>query len=339
VKTIVLEQPGHLAFGQSVSPAASSAAEAVVRVRRIGVCGTDLHAFRGRQPFFTYPRILGHELGIEIAAIEPNESGLRVGDRCAVEPYLNCGHCVACRAGKTNCCVSLRVLGVHTDGGMQEYISVPPDKLHRSEVLTCEQLAVVEPLSIGAHAVERAQLRDGEFTLVIGAGPIGLAVIQFAQLKKARVIVMDVNEGRLAFSREHYRTAATANVQTDDAIAKLKAITGDDMPTAVFDATGNADSMRQAFNLVAHGGRLIFVGLVQADVTFHDPDFHRRELTVLGSRNSTGADFRRIIALMESGRININPWITHRIPFAETVDRFPDWLNPEAGFIKGIVEL
>ncbi len=339
MKTIILQQPGQLAYSQSTAPAVPATGHAVVRVRRIGVCGTDLHAFRGRQPFFTYPRILGHELGVEIAEPGPNDLGLKVGDRCAVEPYLNCGHCIACRAGKTNCCTSLEVLGVHADGGMQESISVPLNKLHRSATLSCDQLAVVEPLSIGAHAVERAQLQPEEFVLVIGAGPIGLSVIQFAQLKNARVIALDVSESRLDFCRAHYRMTATINAQTEDVIARLNEITNGDLPTAVFDATGNVASMQQAFNLVAHGGRLIFVGLVQAEISFHDPNFHRRELTVLSSRNSIGADFKRIIAMMESGQITIDPWITHRVPFTETVEHFSDWLNPEAGFIKGIVEL
>jgi 2-desacetyl-2-hydroxyethyl bacteriochlorophyllide A dehydrogenase len=337
MKTIVLTTPGQLMFTETAAPALP-AGDALVRVRRIGVCGTDLNAFRGRQPFFAYPRILGHELGVEIVDVAPNEFGLRPGDRCAVEPELNCGDCLACRAGKTNCCAKLQLIGVHCDGGMRELITMPVNKLHRSETLSCDQLALVEPLSIGAHAVERAQLQAGECVLVIGAGPIGLAVIQFAQFKNVRLLVFDVNESRLAFCREHYQVAATITAD-EDLEARLLELTDGAMPAAVFDATGNQASMNRAFNLVANGGRLIFVGLFQGDVTFHDPDFHRRELTVLSSRNSTGADFRRVIALLEAGRVNIDPWITHRTSFAETVATFPGWLNPQAGFIKGMIEL
>src|SRR5438046_1886544 len=154
MQTVVLEKPGLFALGSDHLPAISSPDEALVRVHRVGICGTDIHAYRGDQPFFTYPRIIGHELGVEIVQVGPNEAGLRAGDRCAVEPYLNCGSCIACRRGKTNCCARLQVLGVHTDGGMREYFTVPVRKLYRSEVLSLEQLALVETLGIGAHAVE-----------------------------------------------------------------------------------------------------------------------------------------------------------------------------------------
>lgn len=338
MKTIILEQPGQLAFSQTDFPAPAAIAQALVQVRRIGVCGTDLNAFRGKQPFFSYPRILGHELGVEIVEVEENPFGLKAGDLCAVEPCMNCGHCVACRQGKTNCCVNLNLIGVHSDGGMRERIVVPANKLHKSEVLNCDELALVEPLSIGSHAVERAQLQPGECVLVIGAGPIGLAVVQFAQFKNVRLIVLDVNDSRLAFCRQHYQIEATINAQADVA-GELSRLTNGEMPTVVFDATGNQASMNNAFNLVANGGRLIFVGLFQGEVTFHDPDFHRRELTVLSSRNSTGNDFRRVISMMESGQIEINKWISHRVPFDAAVEQFPQWLNPQAGFIKGLIEL
>ena len=135
MKTIILQQPGHFAFSTTPEPEALPPGEALVRVHRVGICGTDMHAYSGRQPFFSYPRILGHELGVEIVEIGENEAGLQAGDRCAVEPYLNCRQCIACRRGKTNCCVDLKVLGVHTDGGMREYITVPVEKLHRSDRL------------------------------------------------------------------------------------------------------------------------------------------------------------------------------------------------------------
>jgi len=338
MKTITLDKPGQFSLTDTQLPTGPVTGQALVRIRRIGVCGTDLRAFTGKQPFFSYPRVLGHELSAEVVAAEPNEFGVAPGDRCAIEPYLNCGHCIACRQGKTNCCVTLQTLGVHTDGGMRELLTMPARKLHRSKVLTLDQLALVEPLGIGAHAVARAQLEAGEFVLVIGAGPIGLAVIQFASLAGVRLIVADVSEDRLNFCRQHYQVEFTVSAQTD-ALAQVQDITAGDLPTAVFDATGNPDSMAKAFDFVAHGGRLIFVGLIQGDVAFHDPDFHRRELTLLSSRNSTAADFTRIISLLEAGRINADPWITHRVNFAEMIDQFPDWLSPQAGFIKAVVEV
>ena len=307
-----------------------------MRVLRVGICGTDIHAFRGEQPFFSYPRILGHELGVEIADIGPNAAGLRVGDLCAVEPYLDCGRCIACRQGKTNCCVNLKVLGVHTDGGMREFITLPTRKLHRSERLTPDQLALVETLGIGAHAVARARLQAGEFVLVIGAGPIGQGVINFAQLAGARVIVIDVSEERLEFARQ--RGVENTLQGKDDPLSRVKEITEGNLATAVFDATGNAGSMSKAFDYVAHAGRLVLVGLIQGDVTFSDPDFHRKEMAILSSRNATGADFARILRLLESGKIDPTVWTTHRASSASFVKEFPRWIEPGAGLVKGLIE-
>ncbi len=338
MKTIILNEPENLAYIETALPAMPKAGEALVKVHRVGICGTDLHAFRGRQPFFTYPRILGHELGVEIIELGSPSAHLKVGDKCAVEPYLNCGNCIACRRGKPNCCASLQVLGVHADGGMREFFVVPQHKLHKSDKLTFEQLALVETLGIGAHGVARAQIEAGENALVIGAGPIGLSVIQFALEAGARVIVLDVNENRLHFCREQLGAQETV-LFGENTLTEIEKLTNGDLPTVVFDATGNVASMEGAFQFVAPGGRMVFVGLVQADIKFHDPFFHRREMTLLGSRNATPQDFHRIIALMEDGKIDTTPWITHRSEFDDLIANFPDWLNPQTGVIKAVLHL
>lgn len=340
MKTLTLEEPGKLTLGSTTElDATLQPGEALVKVHRIGVCGTDIHAFNGKQPFFSYPRILGHELGVEVLAVAPDVTNIAPGDRCAVEPYLNCGKCIACRRGKGNCCTSLKVLGVHTDGGHRERIVVPAAKLHSSKKLTLEQLALVETLGIGAHAVDRAQIEAGETALVIGTGPIGLAVIQFAQAAGARVIAMDVNDARLAFCRDTLGVAHTVNATAPDVVAELETLTNGDLPTAVFDATGNPRSMMASFNYPAHGGRLVFVGLFQGDVTFNDPNFHKRELTLMGSRNARSSDFPRIIELIETGKVDTTPWITHRAPFDAVPEEFPKWVKPETGVLKAIIEL
>jgi 2-desacetyl-2-hydroxyethyl bacteriochlorophyllide A dehydrogenase len=346
MKTIILQEPGKFRLDDaSVEPRESelAAGEALVRVRRVGICGTDLHAFRGKQPFFTYPRILGHELGVEVVAVDPSSSrelNIRPGDHCAVEPYLNCGACVACRAGKTNCCVKLQCLGVHTDGGMRELIRVPARKLHKSERLTLEQLALVETLGIGAHAVVRGGPQKNEQVLVIGAGPIGLSVVQFAKIDGARVTTIDVNQKRLDFCKQRLNVDATvlAGQDLEENIRKVTETCGGELPTLVFDATGNPQSMHNAFKFVANGGRLVFVGLFVGDVTFNDPEFHRREMTLLATRNSTANEFKRIIALMESGKIDTTPWITHRAACGEMIGQFETWLDPNCGVIKAMVE-
>jgi 2-desacetyl-2-hydroxyethyl bacteriochlorophyllide A dehydrogenase len=332
---IILEEPGRFGLANCPEPKAGPD-EALVRVHRIGVCGTDLHAFAGRQPFFNYPRVLGHELGVEVVDVGSGKSDLKLGDRCSVEPYLNCGHCSACRRGKTNCCVDLKVLGVHINGGMQPLIAVPRRKLHVSAKLDYAQLALVEMLAIGAHAVERAAIVRDDFILVIGAGPIGMSVIQFALLSGARVAVMDVSETRLEFCRQRFgveHTLVPAEVPT-----RLKEIGRGDRPTLIFDATGNSKSMASTFEIAEHGGRIVFVGLFQGDVTFSDPNFHRRELNVSSSRNALGSTFRDIIALVESGQIDTRPWITHRFSLEETPSAFPDVARDRA-LLKAMISV
>jgi 2-desacetyl-2-hydroxyethyl bacteriochlorophyllide A dehydrogenase len=337
MKTIVLEKPGEFAMTERPDVRTAPPGEAVVRIHRVGVCGSDLHAYKGNQPFFTYPRVVGHELGVEVVAIGPNEKGLAVGDRCAVEPYLNCGRCIACRRGKTNCCVSLQVLGVHTDGGMRELMTVPVTKLHRSRHLSLDQLALVEMLTIGAHAVRRAQLEPGENALVIGAGPIGLATATFARLVGARVSVLEISAWRWDFCRRHVGIDRCLD-GAGDVAKQLEGMLNGDMPTAVFDATGSPQSMMRAFQYVANGGKLIYVSLVQADLTFPDPELHRRELTLLRSRNALPADFLWAMQMVEDGQIDLDPWITHRVPAERLATEFPQWLRPDQGVIKAVVE-
>ncbi|HUP38897.1 MAG TPA: zinc-binding alcohol dehydrogenase family protein [Vicinamibacterales bacterium] len=336
MKHIALERPGH--FVASDGPAPSpEAGEALVRVHSIGVCGTDLHAFAGRQPFFNYPRILGHELGVEILDPGGDPHGLRAGDRCAVEPYINCGRCRACRSGRSNCCADLKVLGVHVDGGMRPQLAVPARKLHRSRTLAYDQLALVETLAIGAHAVERASITADDFVLVIGAGPIGLSVIQFVQRHHPTLAVMDVKTSRLDFCRRNLGVTHTLAGGVD-AAEQLRDIGDGDLPTIVIDATGNAGSMESAFELPAQGGRIVFVGLFQGELSFHDPNFHRRELSLFASRNALPATFCEIIGLIEAGAIDTAPWITHRFDLADTPQRFPE-VAADPSVIKTVISV
>lgn len=336
MRTILLEQPGHLRLLNQKEPGEPGPGEALVRIHHVGVCGTDLHAYQGNQPFFRYPRILGHELGVEVLAVHSPEQRGTVGARCAVEPYVACGHCPACQRGKPNCCLHLRVFGVHIDGGMREFAHVPTHALHPSPRLSYEQLALVEPLAIGAHAVARAHLQTGERVLVVGAGPIGLAVTQFALLAGAQIMVLDVSEQRLRFCQMRWPQVVCLDGGSNP-FAALQQQCGDDLPTAVFDATGNPQAMRASFAYPGHGGRLVFVGLVQGDIMFHDPDFHRRELTLLSSRNATTADFQRVIAALETDQIDLLPWITHRATAETMIKQFPGWFERESGIIKALI--
>lgn len=334
---ISLEQPGKFTTADVPEPKPGRG-EALVRVHRIGVCGTDLHAFAGKQPFFSYPRVLGHELGVEVIDPGDEPNGLKRGDRCSVEPYLNCGRCIACRRGKPNCCAELKVMGVHVDGGMRPCFTLPARKLHPSSKLDFEQLALVETLGIGAHAVERAEVKAEDVVLVIGAGPIGLSVIQFVQVSGATLIVADISDTRLAFCREKLGVKHTLTAGPDLA-AQIRGLTNGDLPTVVIDATGNAKSMAAAFELPAPGGKLVFVGLFQGELTFNDPSFHRRELTVFASRNSLPSTFRDIIRRVEEGKIDTKPWITHRLGLDDVPTVFPRDISGNPAVLKAMISV
>ncbi|MCY3831362.1 MAG: zinc-binding alcohol dehydrogenase family protein [Chloroflexi bacterium] len=338
MKAIVLEQPGQLTLRDVPSPLKAGRDEALARVRRVGICGTDLHAFGGEQNFFSYPRIMGHELAVEILDIGPTEQDLAysVGDTCCVIPYLNCGDCIACRRGKSNCCTQMQVLGVHIDGGMRERFTLPADKLLRAEGVAVEQLALVEMLCIGAHASGRARISPGENALVIGAGPIGLATAQFAKVAGAEVMVMEVNQGRLDFCADALGIHRLVDARHEP-IGQVRQQLGGDLPTVVFDCTGSAKSMHAAFDFVAHGGSLVLVGHITGDISFSDPHFHSHELTLLASRNATPDDFKWVIEELGAGGIDLAPWISHWASPETIVSEFAGWLDPANGVIKAML--
>ncbi|MFM8496454.1 MAG: zinc-binding alcohol dehydrogenase family protein [Planctomycetia bacterium] len=350
MKALLLEQPKNFRFIDIPEPPPPGPGEAVVRVHAVGICGTDYGGYLGKMPFFSYPRIPGHELGVEVVAVGAGVSTVKPGDRCCVEPYINCQRCYSCQRGLTNCCEHHQTLGVHCDGGLRPLFTVPARKLHVSPRLAHAQNALVETLAIGCHAIDRAAPQPGENVLVIGAGPIGLSAVEFAKLSGARVIVMDMAASRLAFVREKmgiadtiaangHTAAGTAGGEASDEAA-VAALTDGRMCDVVVDATGSNVSMANALQFCSFGGRLVYVGITQAELSFpHAPVMHRRELTLLASRNALSRDFARIIGLIEEGRIDTRPWITHRTPFADTIRAFPGFLDPASGVIKAVVEM
>ncbi len=341
MKAIQLEKPGHFRPLDIPEPAPPGPGEALVRIHRIGICGTDYGGFLGKMPFFTYPRIPGHELGVEVLAVADDVSNVAPGDRCAVEPYINCQHCYSCRRGLTNCCEAHKTLGVMCDGGMVERYLIPARKLHISTRLTYDQLALVETLAIGCHAIDRGHLQPGEHVLIIGAGPIGLSAIEFAKVAGAKTIVLDINEARLDFCKTVMGVDHTIHARGEaEIMTALETITGGQLADVVVDATGSHVSMSSALGYCAYGGRLVYVGITQKELTFlHAPVMHRRELSIHASRNAHSRDFTRIIHLIEEGKINTQPWITHHAKFDDMIAAFPTWLKPESGVIKAVVEV
>jgi 2-desacetyl-2-hydroxyethyl bacteriochlorophyllide A dehydrogenase len=341
MRAVQLTEPKLFQYVDVPEPDSPGPGVAVVRVHCVGICGTDYGGFLGKMPFFSYPRIPGHELGVEVVAVGDGVTNVTVGDRCCVEPYINCQKCYSCTRGHTNCCEQHQTLGVHCDGGLQSLYSLPARKLHPAPNLSYSQSALVETLAIGCHAVDRAAPQPGETVLVIGSGPIGLTVVEFAKQAGARTIVMDMNESRLQFVRESMGVPETVVFRGDGSeLSEVEKLTDGRFCDVVVDATGNNRSMAAAMNYCTFAGRLVFVGISQDEVSFpHAPIMHRRELTLLASRNALSKDFTRIISLIENGSIDTQPWITHRATMDEMLDVFPSWLNPESGVVKAVVEI
>lgn len=341
MKALQLEKPLSWRTIQIDEPSAPAAGDALMRVLRVGVCGTDLGGYLGKMPFFSYPRIPGHELGVEVLAVGEGVTNVKPGDRCSVEPYLNCRNCYSCRRGFTNCCESNKTLGVMCDGGLTDRIVLPARKLHVANGLTPDQCALVETLAIGCHAIDRGNPKRGETVLVIGAGPIGLSAIEFAKLSGADTVVMDISEARLAFVREQMGVPNTILVRGDESdVNALAEFTNGQLADVVIDATGHNKSMVRAMEFASFAGRVVYVGITQQNLEFpHAPFLHRRELTLMASRNAHTRDFSRIISLIDDGRINTAPWITHHAEFDEVPEVFPSWVKPETGVIKAVVKV
>ena len=337
MKAITCTTPG-LLQDVNVDAPVLQPGHAIIKIRRIGICGTDLHAFEGTQPFFSYPRILGHELAGDLIDADGAE-GFVPGEALTFIPYFNCNTCIACRQGKPNCCSNIKVFGVHIDGGMSEYISVPSYSLVKGNGLTYDELALVEPLAIGAHGIRRAAVQKDEFVLVIGAGPIGLGTMEFARIAGAQVIALDINAGRLQFCRNKLQLLHTINAATENVVERLKEITNNDMPTVVIDATGSQKAINNALQYLAHGGRFVLIGLQKETISFSHPEFHKRETTLMSSRNATREDFVHVVNCMKEGWVNPSTYITHRTAFDDVKNVFKSWLEPATGVIKAIAEI
>jgi 2-desacetyl-2-hydroxyethyl bacteriochlorophyllide A dehydrogenase len=321
-------------------PSQPGPGQALVKTHRMGVCGTDISCYLGKFPFFDFPRIPGHELGVEVVAVGDSVSNIKPGDRCSIEPYMNCGDCYPCRRGAINCCQNLKVIGVMTNGGLCDSFLVRADKLHPSTKLSFDQLALVETLAIGCHANDRGAPQGGDHALIIGMGPIGLATLEFARLTDAKISVMDMNPARLEFVRENYGIENTVLFKGDGSeVDRMREITAGDMYQVITDATGNKHSMSGALQYIAPTGSLVYVGITTEEVTFAHPVMHRPEASIVASRNALPPDFTRIIRLIEDGTINTDPWITHRTSFDGVLDDFESFTKPETGVIKAIIEV
>ncbi len=314
----ICNEPGTLSLQEAEMPQRAPGFS-LLRVRNIGICGTDIHAFAGNQPFFSYPRILGHELAVEIVESDT----FATGELATIIPYFNCATCGACLAGKPNCCENIQVFGVHTDGGMREYIVVEDRYILPGKGLSADELALVEPLSIAAHGLRRADLKAGEKVLVMGAGPIGLFTILLAKIQGAIVEVAEPNASRLQFCVENLGI-------TEASAGTFK---------TVIDATGNLNAIESGFAKIAHGGKYVLIGLQKQAISFSHPEFHKREATLMSSRNATIEDFNYVMDLFRSGKIQADPFISHRHNWKDVNDIFKTIHLPEKQVIKAMISL
>jgi 2-desacetyl-2-hydroxyethyl bacteriochlorophyllide A dehydrogenase len=337
MRAVILAEPGSLIDSNVDPPGEIREHEVLLRMKCLGICGTDLHAYKGRQPFFTYPRILGHEIAAEVISFGRDVENLRAGDLCTVMPYRNKLNDQAVRNGKYNCGSSLAYMGVHEDGAMQEYFVRDARDVYVTNGLSPEQTAMIEPLAIGSHAIERANIKPDDIVLVVGAGPIGIAVITMGVLKGASFIVTDTNENRLEFIRNHYPGVRTVKAD-DDVLSAVKDQFDGNLPTIVIDATGNRSSMQKCFDYVSHGGTIVFVGLIIGNIEFFDPLFHAKEITLKSSRNALPEDFKKIIRLMRSGIIDVSQLVTTHLHFDSLTESFPRLFEPQTNVIKAVVD-
>jgi 2-desacetyl-2-hydroxyethyl bacteriochlorophyllide A dehydrogenase len=337
MKYIVCEEPNKFDLKHKDAPQKEDN-KALLAIKRIGICGTDLHAFKGNQPFFSYPRILGHELASEIIEVETNDKGLTVGDKVVIIPYINCEKCDACLGGKPNCCQNIKVFGVHTDGGMQETISFPTRLLIKANDLSFNEISIVEPLAIGAHAIRRAGVVSGQTVVVVGCGPIGIGIIQLCKYLGAIVIAVDINDHRLAMVKEQFGADHAVNALNDPA-EKIKEITDGHLAQVVFDASGSKRAIESGTDYMKHGGSYVLVGLFKGDLNFTHPKIHAKETTLMCSRNATLEDFEFVMKVMRSGQFNSKAYITSDVPFEKILSDFDQWASPDSKDIKVVVSI
>lgn len=335
MESIVLKKPGELIRIRKDHPGKPDSGEVLLKVKRLGVCGTDLHAYNAKQPFFTYPRILGHEIAAEVIELGEGVSHLKIGDYCTIMPYRNTIIDQAVKRGKTNCGSGLSVFGVHEDGAMQEFFIYNADLVFQANGLSLDLISIIEPIAIGSHAIERAEVTPNDIVLIIGAGPIGIAVLAMGLLKSSRMVVLDTNQLRLDFVSHKYPGVITL-LADGNVVDDLKTNLNGDLPTIVIDATGNKESMENCFEYVSPGGTIVYVGLFIGDIVFHDPYFHRKEITLKSTRNAVREDFQKIIGLLTSGVLNMEGYITHRLAFENLEETFTSLYSPSV--IKAVIE-
>lgn len=336
MKSLICRQPTQFEYKERPVPTPAEN-EVLLKVKTVGICGTDIHAWAGKQPFFNYPRVLGHEICGDIVAIGNNVTHFHIGQQAAVIPYLSCNRCSACLNHRPNCCENISVIGVHQDGGMVEYIAVPESNVLLAEGIDPAAAALIEPFAISAHAIRRAECAPGDSVLVVGGGPIGLGVAAIGLADSLNIALADTQPERRAHTHNLLGIPVLdpASPQFEQ---QLRANFQGELPNKVIDATGNEIAMNNSVNLIRHGGQIIFVGLFKGNLSFSDPDFHKKETTMKGSRNATHEDFAKVARLMSEGKISAEMMLSHRFDFSSLAAIYETEIVNNKNLLKAVVE-
>lgn len=335
MKAVMLNGPGRAEIGE-VEPALANADTVLLKVRMVGLCGSDLNSYRGRNPLVTYPRIPGHEIAATV--IDPGlHSEWQPGTPVTLSPYAACGHCAACERGRSNACRDNQTLGVQRDGALTELIAVPAAKLYRAN-LTLKELCVVEPLTVGFHAAGRGRVTAEDTVAVFGCGGVGLGVVAGSAFRGARVIGIDVDDEKLETARKAGANEVI-NSKTRDVHAQLMELTNGRGPDVVIEAIGLPATYRAAVEEVAYAGRVVYIGWAKEEVAYETRPFVHKELDILGSRNAMPEDFRDVIRMLEAKRFPVEAAVTHIVPFEETPRILEEWSLEPARFTKIMIHV
>ncbi|MBE5995744.1 MAG: zinc-binding alcohol dehydrogenase family protein [Lachnospiraceae bacterium] len=340
MKAIKLEKPWDISCVEMEKPAAPGKGEALIKIMTAGICGSDIGAFRGTNGLVSYPRVIGHELAGVIEAIdeENNPKGFKVGDEVIVDPYIYCGKCYPCSIGRTNCCTSLKVLGVQTEGGMAEYFCHPSKLLVKKPAeMSWTLAAMAEPLTISLHGVHRGGLKEGEFCAIYGAGPIGLLAGMVAEAYGAHAILIDIVQERLDFAKE-LGIEYIINSGKEDPVAVVSEITGGQMAQQVMECTGANPCIRGSLDLVSNAGRITFTGWPKKETSLPTDVFTKKEIDIRGARTSAG-EFEEAIDLIVSGKVDIIKILTKTVSMEEAPETIVDIEKNPGNYMKVVVKV